>query len=150
MSEVERNAAYINLAKTDRYGIKPVYERGLYGVELPFNLANEDESKKLEKELSQLFPKVWRNIDGFVVEGKKEKKHWYSAGDIPELHIMPSENSIFIGHFYHEKSEYTAMDTILRNTILGKKFREYLKEKHSKTDLETKTILEEITPLART
>jgi len=147
MSAIEKDAPYIALAKGDRYGIKPVMKDNWRAIELPFNLANEDEGRALEQELRALFPEIRAYSQGFWV-GTKKKRWYHLERPGSQLRVEPSENSIVIKH-YSDKEGLAALDKTLRKTILGKKFMKYLKREHKKSDQEAETILREITPLAR-
>jgi len=146
MSYVENNEAYIALSTGDYHGIKPIVLDWNTGIELPFSLTDMDEVKKLENQFKELFPKTYKWSKSLIAS-MTEKPHLYSSKKESKIYIEPSENSIAVTHM--GKKGQVLMDTALRNTILGKKFKEYVKEKENVSDDEAQEILEKITPLAR-
>jgi hypothetical protein len=143
MSLIEKNTCYIALSKGEKYGIKPFPNNG---IELPFNLADESEVKKLENELKRLFPIVYyhRGTNRICIQTKK--KHWYSNRS--KVSILSYGNSVIIDNWY-DKEGLKALDTILVRTILFEKLKDYLKQKKQITDDEAGEIIKtEIAPLA--
>lgn len=165
---------------TAKYGIKPKKQfnvwRGntIYGVKLPIGFENESEARELEQQVRMLYDDVEISTDKIKVTAMRNKGlvlcHVLPARIQFEGYVeIVAKPSISISYTIDpgcrecsdwsskkldwssfEKECKTAMDTILRNTIIGRKLKEYWIREDKISDVDAKKRLEEITPYAMT
>ena len=131
-----------------KYGIKPVSGEYRYlGLLLPIGLKDEKESRQLVSEIRDLFNevKVYPWYDHISVEVKSKRGFLFKR--TYHIFLKRGENSIQIATWSPRKNENKVIiDTILRETVLGKRLKEYWLSKDGISEDEAERRLEEITP----
>ena len=131
-----------------KYGIKPVSgEFGSMGLLLPIGLKDEKEARQLISEIKELFDevKVYPWYDHVTVEVKSKRRFLFKKTTY--IFLKRGENSIEISTYSPKKIESKVIiDTILRETVLGRRLKEYWVSKDGISEYEAEKRLEEITP----
>jgi hypothetical protein len=144
MSEIVKNATYINLSKGDKYGIKVDDNK----LTLPIALKDESEVKELEQQVRSLFDKTRTGADYIFVN---PGSGFWNDNEGVEIHAGNSIafSSNYYGHIHTSKKVNIGIDTILRHTLLGQRLKEYWRKEEKISQRDAQKRLEEITPLAR-
>jgi len=145
MSEIVKNAPYINLSKGQKYGIKVDANE----LTLPIALKDEGEAKELEQQVRSLFGKTYTGTDCIVFD---PKMGFWSNTD--EQVVISAGNSIAFSSSYRNglhgsKKVNIGVDTVLRHTLLGSRLKKYWMKKEKISEEDAQKRLEEITPFAR-
>jgi len=113
MSEIVKNAPYINLSKGQKYGIKVDGHK----LTLPIALKNEGEVKELEEQVKSLFGKTYTGTDCIVFD---PKMGFWSNTD--EQVVISAGNSIAFSSSYRNglhgsKKVNIGADTMLKPCV---------------------------------
>lgn len=144
-----------------------------YSIDLPIRFEKESEVREFEQQLKMLYDNIEISTDKIRIIAL-QKGAWAVCGLLPfkgdfkgyvdivfrpflslSYGVSPGCQDCSLRDWSSKKLDWsvfekeckTAMDTVLKKTILGKKFKEYLKENYKKSDEEADIILKEITPL---
>jgi hypothetical protein len=146
MSEILKNAPYINLSKGRKYGIKVSANE----LVLPIGLKDEGEVKEFEQQVRSLYQRT--HVGPEHLDVNPDNRHWLNVDD-EEVEIGAGNSIVlssnYYGHIHTSKKLKIGIDTILRYTVLGQKLEKYwvAEEKISEKDAQKR--LKEITPLAQ-
>jgi hypothetical protein len=121
-------------------------EYGYVWLHLPIGFSRDSEYKGFIKEISELYPNNEIREHNDTVRVDVNKGHiedkWVTT------FIRHKENAVEIGANRYGEIDMMQLDTILRETVVGKKLKKHWSEKYSISEQEAQKLLEKLTPNA--